>query len=160
MGKITEANFKPHSIKILKGGVKASVSEMTVMGKDVTSIDINNKHCKDDPHPDFTKSFEALQEIVRYDEGYGDDVDIKVTGVRLYSDDVAQITHMKEIESGSTSRNSGKISRDSEEFEKAERLFELIAKVKHECYEYFVNKKRSQLTIFNGEDEKENKDAA
>lgn len=156
MAKISEANFSVHSVKMLKGGIKASWTETTMLGKDVASKDDANKECKDDPHPDFINAFQALKEIVIYDEGLSEDADIKITGLRLYSDSLAQITHVKEIESGATARNSGKISRESEDFELADRLFELIQKINHETYEYFINKKRAQLTMFTGgEDEQE-----
>lgn len=152
MSKVSEGNYEIHSVKRVSGKILVRVTETRNIAKDVPSKKSGNWECKDDPHPDFDKAFDALNDIVKYDEGYTDSTDFKVTGINFHGPDKVQITHVKEKESGSAATNSGKIPRDSEEFEKVEELFAICEKIKHEAYEYFVNYKRAQLSLLDSED--------
>lgn len=153
MGLLTEANFTLTKFKHLSTGVVASWDENIIIDKDVATVAQTDKKIKDDPHADLKKALAAFSKIVMYDEGYDESVDIEITGVQTFKKgEEIMITHLKGIESGRTSRNSGKIHSKSEEFAEVKKAFELLQKLSHEVYLYFFKNKRPQLTMFSGND--------
>ena len=157
-------NFKMRKFKKTSAGIKVIYDETTVLPGDVTSSVETEKKFKDEAHPDLTNALEAFSEIVAYDEGYEYQDDITVTGVTLLNGNKTVIlTHLKEIKSGKTARNSGRISledNEESEFEKSEELAELIKKLTHEVFEYVFKGKRAQLDMFSEEEEEEEEEKA
>ena len=149
-----EENFKLKKLKITNAGLAMTYVESVIIG-DVASEVQHTVTAKDDVHPDMREALGKFQEIVRYDEGYNKSVVLNVTGITAFpSIDSIIITHTKEILSGNTARNSGKISFESEEFEKAKMCSEFYKALEKEAWEFIQNNKRAQLEIaFNGEGE-------
>ena len=147
MKKVTEANFELKAVKILEKGVYAKFNGTQPLGNDVNTTNKGEFTNKDAPHPDFAKAFDLLLPIIAYDEGAGDISDYTVKGLSFKNDSTVKISHMKQIESGETIRNSGWISFDNEEFENRKELKAACEKIKHEAYEYFINNKRLQLKL-------------
>jgi len=132
------------------GGLELKYYTYTDMGEGVVSKTEVSTKCKDEPHPDLINALQALKPIVEYDEGYKKGTVITVTGISLFGDaDTVIITHTKEKKSGTTVTNSGRISRESEDFGKTEQLFSLVTNVIVEAEEYVSNQKRAQLDMFN-----------
>ena len=147
MKKITEANFNPKSIKVLDGKVEVSFDGTVSLGNDINSKPYGTLGNTDEPHIDFKKAMDGLLPVVAYDERDVDNLDYEIKGISLKGNEAVKIHHMKYVESGKTSRSSGWIYFDSEDFEKAELAQKAVAKIKHEAYEYFINYKRMQLTM-------------
>lgn len=153
---VKREGFQLKKFKKTNAGIQADYLEETVLAKDVISKQNVTRSLKDDPHPDLINAMKKLDEIVRYDEDYGDDEEIEVTGITIFpSNETAIITHLKKIKSGRTARNSGRIHFNSEEFEKASDLVDIIDDLETEVYKFFFKGKRAQLQMFPHDEEEE-----
>lgn len=155
MSDLKPSNFKLKKFKSNNSGVEVVYEETIVISDDVATVNEVTKKSKDSPDPELTKKFQEIAEVVKYDEGYSDDEEINVLGISINGKDgeTAVITHNRKVKSGVTGgRNSGRIHKESEEFEKAKRLFDLIDELSYFVYQFVVKHKRSQLELFNPDD--------
>lgn len=145
-------NFK--KIKITKtGGLELAYTRLKTDSEGtVLSTEVVEKS-KDEVHPDFANALQAFQDIVRKDEGYTAKHQITITGVSLFSQhETVIITHTKEIKSGVTARNSGRINiAESESGLDLIALGKMVENLVKEATAYIVDNKRAQLSIFSPE---------
>lgn len=153
-------NFNLKKVKLTKGnGLELFFTETKQVSKEVKSVLEKTIKCKDEPHPDLVSALQNFQPLVRYDEGYTQKTEINITGVTCVAGEVIIITHTKVKKSGTTSVNSGRITKESETFGRADEAFKAWEALRMEAHEYVVNDKRAQLNIFSPEaqDQKSNK---
>lgn len=140
------------------GGLELKYVRVKTLSEDVLSKTEVVEKCKDEPHPDLLNALQSLKSIIAYDEGYDKKAEINVTGVSLFNDhETVIISHTKTINSGATNRNSGRVSFESEEFEKVDELFKIVNTIVKEATAYVADGKRAQLSIFSEEEKEEKK---
>jgi hypothetical protein len=156
MSDLKREHFELKKFKRTSAGIQLGYRQTIVLTGGVKSQANVTKTYKDDPHPDLLDALQAIDEIVMYDEDYKKGTEVKVTGVTIFPDlETCIITHVKTSVSGKAVKNSGRIAKDSENFQKAVKLFDLLDILENEVYEYEAEGKRSQLKLFDGKDEVE-----
>jgi len=149
-------NIDVRKVKYTKsGGLEIKYTDYITKDDVVIPVNHTVDTKKDEPHPDFKIALQAFQPIVKYDEGLKDNAEIEITGVNYFPANEAFIlTHVKDIESGRTARNSGRISMNSETFNKLDELQSAWDEMVAETKEYLFNGKRAQLSLaFEGKEE-------
>lgn len=150
------SEFQLRKLKITKSaGVEILYNDLLERNDTIIPTEHGVKCKKDEPHPDLKAALSALEDIVRYDEGYSKKVDVEVTGVTYFpSNEAWIITHVKSKVSGRTATNSGRISANSEEFSKIDEMQAHWDVIVEEVRKYLFEGKRAQLSIaFGSEDE-------
>lgn len=142
-------------IKITKtnGVVLQYVRQNQAEAGSVLNTDVVEKS-PDEVHPDFKKALQAFAAVVVDDEGYQDKKGVVITGLSLFNnEETVIVTHTKEIKSGVTARNSGRISlTESESGLDLTKLSKLVKNLIKEAKAYVDDNKRAQLTIFDAKE--------
>ncbi len=147
-------NFVLKKLKITNSGLAMTYNEKVVIGEVASEI-MHSVTSKDEVHPDMKTALQAFQDVVRYDEGYSEEAEIKITGITVFPDlKMLIISHNKKIISGNTNRNSGRIHFESEDFEKAAECENIYKTLQTEAFEFIAKNKRAQLELaFEGDQE-------
>lgn len=157
--KVKKENFELKKFKKTEAGIMVQFNEKSVLSNGVESKCLTTKTFKDDPQKELVDALEAFDEIVKYDEGYSDKTEIKITGITVFPEiECGIITHLKTSISGKGAKNSGRISKESEEFKLAKKFFDLIDILSDEVYDYVFNGKRAQLALWENNDEEGEED--
>lgn len=153
MGTLKRENFILKKFKSTGSGVESEYLETVVIDKDVAIQELTTKKTKVQAHPDLQNALAAIEAVVRYDEGYNKNVEIKVTGVTVIpSAGCAIITHVKTKKSGKSATNSGRIFFESDDFQKGGDLLKMIENLENEVYQLFFKGKFAQLSMFGDEE--------
>lgn len=148
MSNLQKENFVLKKFKNTKQGMNVEFYKNVVLEGGAVEEQLINISLSSAPHPDLLEAFDALSEIVKYDESYPKKVEMNMTGITIFPKaGVVILSHVKEILSGKTVRNSGRISYESESFEKAEVLKGYVDYLEEEVFKFLFEGKRAQLSL-------------
>lgn len=154
--RVKREDFKLLKFKKTNAGVVIGFTEKTTLANGVQSTSTVQKSFREDPHPELVDALQDIGEIVMYDEDYKKGTEIVVTGITIFPEiECAILSHLKETKSGKTVRNSGRISKESETYQKAAKLFDMIDILENEAFEYVYEGKRAQLALFDANEEEQ-----